>query len=154
MQPEVIWEVLTTLDNNPPEHLPDFGSLMNATFFRMSDHFIDKDRYRTFFRPLIDASKAKLENMHPFLREVLGVEFTDEYLDGYPNEDLPALLTSVEGIASRRVASDSELQQKLIEENDSLRAQVKEYQERESKRREFVAEQRQRDRERRRNRNL
>ena len=152
VQPEVIWEVLTTLNNSPPASLPDFGSLMNATFFRMSDHFIDKDKYRTFFRPLIDASKAKLENMHPFLREVLGVPFTDEYLDTYPTEDIPALLSSVEGIASRRAASGTELQQKLFEENESLRAQVKEYEERESKRREFVAGQRERDRERRRTR--
>ena len=153
VQPEVIWEVLTTLNSSPPASLPDFGSLMNATYFRMSDHFIDKERYRTFFRPLIDASKAKLENMHPFLREVLGVAFTDEYLDTYPNEGLPALLSSVEGITNRRVSSDTELQQKLIEENDDLRAQIREYQERESKRREFVARQRQRDRERRGNRN-
>ena len=153
VQPEVIWEVLTTLNNSPPANLPDFGSLMNATFFRMSDHFIDKDKYRTFFKPLIDASKAKLENMDPFLREVLGVPFTDEYLDSYPTEDIPALLSSVEGIASRRAASGTELQQKLFEENESLRAQVKEYEERELRRREFVAGQRQRDRERRRTRN-
>ena len=148
VQPGVMWEVLTTLGNRPDASLPEFGSLMSASYFRMADHFIDKERYRTFFRPVIDAAKTKLQDMHPFVQEVLGVELTDEYLEGYATEDLPALLSSVQNAASRKASSEESTARRLIDENESLRSQLWEYQEREAKRREFVARQRQRDKER------
>ena len=88
--PEVIWEVLTSLRNVEAPNLPDFRSLMNASYFRMSDHFIDNERYRTFFRPVIDASRAKLQSLHPFLQDILGISITDEYFERYYEEDLPA----------------------------------------------------------------
>ena len=120
---------------------------MSASYFRMSDHFIDKERYRTFFRPVIDAAKAKLQGMHPFVQDILGVALTDEYLDGYAVEDFPAVLSSVEGAASRKASLGEAITQKIMDENESLRAQIREYQEREAKRKEFVAEQRRRDKE-------
>ena len=146
--PEVIWEILTTLDGGVKSGLPEFRSLMSASYFRMSDHFIDKERYRTFFRPVIDAAKAKLQGMHPFVQDILGVALTDEHLDGYAVEDLPAVLSSVEGAASRKASLGEAITQKVMDENESLRAQIREYQEREAKRKEFVAEQRRRDKER------
>ncbi len=149
VQPEVVWEVLTTLNGRPVSGLPDFRSLMSASYFRMSDHFVDKERYRTFFRPVIDAAKAKLQGMHPFVQEVLGISLTDEYLEGYDTEDLPAVLTSLEGAASRKASLDEDVARRAIDENESLRAQLREFQEREARRKEFVAEQRRRDRERR-----
>ena len=149
VQPEVIWEILTTLDySSDATNLPDFRSLMNASHFRMSDHFIDKERYRTFFRPVIDAAKTKLQDMHPFVQELLGISLSDEQLDGYAVEDLPAVLSSVEGAASRKASLDEDLTSKVVEENESLRMQIREYQERERRRKEFVAWQRQRDKER------
>ena len=149
VQPAVIWEVLTTLDVNPSDNIPEFRSLMNASYFRMSDHFIDKERYRTFFRPVIDAARAELESIHPFLQELLGISLTDENLDGYAVEDIPAVLSSVESAASRRTLSEESITQQVVAENESLRIQLREYQEREARRKEFVARQRQKDVERR-----
>ena len=147
--PEAIWEILTTLHGGTDASLPEFRSLMSASYFRMSDHFIDKERYRTFFRPVIDAAKAKLQGMNPFVQEILGIALTDEQLDGYMVEDLPAVLSSVESAASRRASLNEAVTRKVIDENESLRAQLREYQEQEAKRKEFVARQRQRDKERR-----
>ena len=127
VQPEVIWEVLTTLDVNPSENIPEFRSLMNASYFRMSDHFIDKERYRTFFRPVIDAARAKLQDIHPFLQELLGISLTDESLDGYAVEDIPAVLSSFESAASRKNISDESITRQVVEENESLRSQLREY---------------------------
>ena len=149
VQPEVIWEVLTTLSGKAEDSLPDFRSLMSASYFRMSDHFIDKERYRTFFRPVIDAARAELQDMHPFVQELLGITLTDEYLDGYEVEELPAVLSSIQSAASHKENVDEAKARKLIDENENLRGSLREYQEREAKRREFVARQRQRDKERR-----
>ena len=146
VQPEVIWEILTTLDVNPSDNIPEFRSLMNASYFRMSDHFIDKERYRTFFRPVIDAARAKLQGIHPFLQELLGVSLTDEYLDGYAVEDIPAVLSSVESAATRRFSSEESITLQVVEENEGLRAQLREYQERDARRKEFHERQRQRGR--------
>ena len=147
VQPEVIWEVLTSLDVNPSENIPEFRSLMNASYFRMSDHFIDKERYRTFFRPVIDAARAKLQGIHPFLQELLGISLSDEQLDGYAVEDIPAVLSSVESAASRRTLLEESINQQVLEENESLRTQLRAYQERDARRKEFLARQKQRDRE-------
>ena len=149
VQPEVIWEVLTTLSGKAEDSLPDFRSLMSASYFRMSDHFIDKERYRTFFRPVIDAARAELQDMHPFVQELLGITLTDEYLDGYEVEELPAVLSSIQSAVSHKENVDEAMARKLIDENENLRASLREYQEREAKRKEFVARQRQRDKERR-----
>ena len=146
--PEVIWEILTTLDGGAKASLPEFRSLMSASYFRMSDHFIDKERYRTFFRPVIEAAKSKLQGMHPFVQEILGIELTDEHLDGYAVEDLPAVLSSVESATSRKASLDEAITRKVVDENESLRAQLREYQEREARRKEFIARQRRRDKER------
>ncbi len=143
--PEVIWEVLTTLNGRAEADLPEFRSLMSSSYFRMSDHFVDKERYRTFFRPVIDAAKDKLQGMHPFVQEILGIELTDEHLNGYADEDLPAVLSSAESMANRKASLDEAFTQKVISENEGLRAQLKEYQEREAKRKEFVARQRRGD---------
>ena len=147
--PEVIWEVLTTLEGRLDADLPEFRSLMSASYFRMSDHFIDKERYRTFFRPVLDATKTKLQGMHPFVQEVLGIALTDEYLEGYAVEDLPAVLSSVQSTASHKASLDETITRRVIDENENLRAQLREYQEREAKRKEFVARQRRQDKERR-----
>ena len=154
VQPEVIWEVLTTLRGNAEENLPDFRSLMSASYFRMSDHFIDKERYRTFFRPVIEAARAELQDMHPFVQELLGITLTDDYLEEYEIEELPAVLSSVQSVASHKGNVDEAVARKLIDENENLRASLREYQEREAKRKEFIAKQRQRDRERRARRRL
>ena len=122
---------------------------MNASYFRMSDHFIDKERYRTFFRPVIDAARAKLQGIHPFLQELLGISLTDEHLDGYAVEDIPAVLSSVESAASRRTLLEESVTRQVVEENESLRVQLRDYQERDARRKEFLARQKQRDRERR-----
>ena len=149
VQPEVVWEVLTTFDRTANADLPDFRSLMHASYFRMSDHFIDKERYRTFFRPVIDAAKARLQSMHPFIRDILGITLPDEHLDSYPVEDLPAVLSSVESVASYRASVNEALTQKVIDENEHLRAQLREYQDQEAKRKQFVARQRRQEKERR-----
>ena len=145
VQPEVIWEILTTLNSQADSSLPDFKSLMSASFFRMSDHFIDKERYRTFFRPVIDSAREKLQGMNPFVREILGVELTDEYLEGYAVEELPAVLSSLQGAAQLKASASESRAQSLMDENQELRAQLREYQEQEAKRKKFLAQQRRRD---------
>ena len=149
VQSELIWEILTTLGDGADSSQPEFRSLMNASYFRLSDHFIDKERYRTFFRPIIDAAKEELQSIHPFVQEILGINVSDQYLEGYPVEDLPAVLSSVQSAASRKVSLDESVTRKVMEENESLRVQLKEYKDRDEKRKQFVAKQRQNNKKRR-----
>ena len=79
----------------------------------------------------------------------MGISITDEYFERYYEEDLPAVLSSVEGATVERASMDQAMTQKLMEENESLRIQLKEYQELELKRREFANNQRRQDRDRR-----
>ena len=149
VQPDVMWEVLTSLTAYPNENIPEFSSLMHASYFRMSDHFIDRERYRTFFRPVIDAARAELQGMQPFIQDLLGITLTDERLDSYAVEDIPTVLSNVESIASRRPLGEESIPRETLEEIERLRAQLKVHQEREARRKEYIAEQRRRDRDRR-----
>ena len=126
---------------------------MSTSYFRLAEYFIDSQKYRDFFRPAINAARQDFERLRPTLEDILEIGLELESLAEYPEEDLPEVVASLEVLAVQKMTVNQEKYQTMSAEVEDLRVRVKEYEERERKRLEYVAQQRMRDRQRRARRN-
>lgn len=139
--PEAVWELLTRLE--PSQDRPtSFRSMMVASHFRMAGHFVQPENYRRFFRPLIAAAKREFEESRDLFEEALSVELGDAFLGEFNEEDWPSVVSGLQIEAVRQATERGRDQQRLVEENERLRSMIEDHEERERKRREFVARQR------------
>ena len=143
--PEMLWELLTRLDS-PTDKVPSFRSMMTAAHFRMAEHFVQPDNCRRFFRPLIASAKKEFEETRALLEQTLGAQVGDDFLDEFEEVEWPSVVSELQSGAIRTSADQGRSNQRLLEENDMLRSMVENYQERERKRRQFIARQRQEQR--------
>ena len=144
---EAVWEILTRLETSQ-NSVTNFRSMMLASDFRMASHFIQPENYRRFFRPLIDVAKREFEEYRELFEKALGADLGEDFLDSVNDEQLPSIVSGlhIETIRQRQSGNVARGQQNLVEENARLRSTVEKYEERERKRREYVAAQRKRDR--------
>lgn len=143
--PDVLWQLLESLPK-PDERRPSFRSLILTSYFRLASHFVDSERYRRFFEPLIRKATADFQQYRESLEETLGKGILPDSLDQYAPEDRPMIVEDIERIASTQLATGREEQKRLVEENMQLRQLVEEYKARERKRREFIQRQREKQR--------
>ncbi len=149
VSPEGVWELLERLEPTDRE-APSFRSMMLASHFRMAGHFIQTENYRRFFRPLINDAKREFEETLNLLEESLGAHFGSRYLEEANDEDIPQIVSGLQDAVVRRRSGQLQELDELAEENARLRELLGEFQEKERKRREFVARQRQQQQARRR----
>lgn len=143
--PDALWQLLESLPELD-ERRPSFRSLILTSYFRLASHFVDSERYRRFFEPLIRKATADFQQYKESLEETLGKGILPDSLNEYAPEDRPMVVEDIERIASTQLATGREEQKRLVEENMQLRQLLEEYQTRERKRREFVQRQREKQR--------
>ena len=150
LSPQALWELLVRLQPEMTGSQPNFRSLMNTSYFQLSEYFIDTERYREFFRPAINAARQDFERLRPTLEDILGIGLGADTLDEYPEEDIPDVVASLEGLAVHKMDVERQRYQTISNEVEELRARVREYEDRERRRQEYVTRQRLRDQQRRR----
>ena len=138
---EMLWELLTRL-GTAEDNVPSFRSMMTASHFRMADRFIQPDSCRRFFRPLIDTAKKEFDETRGLLEDALSAQLGDRYLDEFHEEEWPGIVSGLRSEAVRRSTQRGKDEERLLEENQRLRTMVEAFEDRERKRREFVARQR------------
>ena len=138
---EAIWELMSRPEPTE-DRSPSFRSMMLASHFKMAGHFVQIENYKRFFRPLIANARQELEQSRDLFEDALGMELSPRFFDDFNQEDLPRILSSLQMEAVHKTSERNLEQQRLIDENERLRKIVYDLQERERKRREFVARQR------------
>ena len=121
---------------------PSFRSMMLASHFKMAGHFVQIENYKRFFRPLIADARRELEESRDLFEDALGMELAPGFFDDFNQEDLPRVLSSLQLAAVHKASERNLERERLSDENARLRQMVNDLQERERKRREFVARQR------------
>ena len=149
MSPQAIWEVLSRLESGSAGDMPDFRSLMLTSYFRLSGHFLDTSRYRSYFRPLIDASKREYLEHRKILESVLEVGLHSDLLDQYPEEDWPVVVRSLTESANHKASVDRLRIAELSKDKEELATLLEGYREKERKRKRYVQRQRELQRKRR-----
>lgn len=147
--PQALLETISCLQ--PTEQVNvGFHSLMLSSYFRMAESFVDTEKYRRFFRPLINKARENFDEHRDLLEAVLDLDLSGNPLESVPMEDWPRTVSALEGLTARRVSSQQQSREGIEDELTRLRILVDEYEDRERRRREYVAAQRTRDRQRRR----
>ena len=142
---EMLWEILARLDSSNSAG-PSFRSMMAASHFRMAGHFITPESVRRFFGPLIADAKKEFEEIRNFLGDDLSALLGDIYFDEWEEVQLPKVVSELQSKAVRQSTQRDKDQQRLLEENERLRLLVDRFEERERKRKEYAANQRNRSR--------
>ncbi len=138
---EAIWELLSQSAVST-EKAPSFRSMMLASHFRLAGHFIQVENYQRFFQPLIANARREFQETRELLEDALGTELGSRFLDDFNDEDLPSVVSSLQLEAVHKSTEREYGQQRLIEENERLRTMLDDYRGRDSRRRDYIARQR------------
>jgi len=142
ISPQAIWEILVRLESGSDVAPPDFRSLMMTSYFRLSDHFLDNSRYRSYFRPLIDRSRKGFQEHFETLESLLEMDLGSDLLDQYPEEDVPMVVQSLTAAASEKASLDRTRIVELSKKTDELNAMLEGYRNKEKKRQMYIKKQR------------
>ena len=138
---EAIWELLSQ-STVSTEKAPSFRSMMLASHFRLAGHFVQVENYQRFFQPLIANARREFQETRQLLEDALGTELGSRFLDDFSDEDLPGVVSSLQLEAVHKSTEREYGQQRLIEENERLRAMLDDYRDRDRRRRDYIARQR------------
>ena len=138
---EMLWEMLARLDSRNIAR-PSFKSMMAASHFRMAGHFITSDSCRRFFGPLIADAKKEFEELRLVLGDPLSAQLGDGYLDEWDDVQVPRVVSELQNKAVRQSSRRDNGRQELLGEIERLRSTVNRFEERDRKRNEYVARQR------------
>ena len=142
VSPQAIWELLDRLKSDDPVETPDFRSLMLTSYFRLSGHFLDSSRYKSYFRPLIEESRRGYLENREVLEGILEIDLQANLLDDIPEEEWPVLVRSLTETANRKSSIDKVRIDDLSRQNEELKSLLDGYRQKEMKRKEYIRRQR------------
>jgi hypothetical protein len=139
--PQALYELIIRYLGQSDKEM-NIGSVLQSSYFRTVGQFIDKDKYATFFAPLISEFHRVFHEHYELYRKYIEEKLTKGVINEYDPLDTVDFVSSLEG----KLQS---VPRNIVEENEQIREElalankrIALLEERERKRREYVKKQR------------
>lgn len=140
--PQSLYELIIRFLGDKEKEL-DIGTVMTSSYFRTAGQFINKERYANFFAPLISQSREMFRKHYDLYRRYIEKELEKGVIDEYEPMDSVNFVNSLENKLESMPADIAKDTKALLDENVSLKEQLKEYAEKERRRKEYIKKQKQ-----------
>jgi hypothetical protein len=139
--PQALYELIIRYLGQTDKEM-DIGSVLQSSYFRTVGQFIDKEKYATFFAPLISELHRVFHEHYELYRKYIEEKLTKGVINEYDPLDTIDFVSSLEGKLESVPRNYLKENEQIREELALANKRIASLEDRERKRREYVKKQR------------